>query len=210
MSIDSASTIQGSTSSTESIACGQTSHIRALDMFFCPASPTSEFWDTESQYNDESCRDKHAQDEIAVSPTTKTQPVFAPSDLEESDYSSSYGNGKENRPPAGLAFRIAIFDTCHRLEASGTVDNGRDKHVEMEFDLTLCKPIKIAISLSQSSPPDSSRRTKQCERRDHGGISGSVDTGFRVPERGWHSHEQGHKRQRIHKFRRSKRPTVEC
>ncbi|KAM4061790.1 hypothetical protein HRG_013358 [Hirsutella rhossiliensis] len=187
MSTDTTSTMQGNMSSTESIACGQTGHLRALDMLLCPTSPTSEFSDTESQFNSTNCRDRYPQDEIEVSPTQNIQPSFAPSDLEESDYSSFWGDDKENRPPTGLVFRVTVSDTCHRVEASGTVENGQGKQVEMELDLPLCKPVRITISISQSSPSDSSRHTRKCERRDHGGIYGG----------------------RIHKIRRSKQPAVE-
>ncbi|KAM4067712.1 hypothetical protein HRG_001558 [Hirsutella rhossiliensis] len=209
MSTDSPSTIQGNMSSTESTACGQTGHLRALDMLIRPASPTSEFSDTEGQYNDVSRRDKNAQDEIAGSPTANTQPVFAPSDLEDGGHCSSYDDGKENRPPAGLAFRVAVSDTRYRVEASGTVDNRQDRQVEMEFDLPLCEPVSITISLSKSSPSGASRHTRQYKRRDYDGNSRSVDTEFRASERRWQNHGQGHKRQRIHKSRKSKRLVVE-
>ncbi|KAM4061051.1 hypothetical protein HRG_012959 [Hirsutella rhossiliensis] len=115
MSTNSASTIQQDASpfNTESVACGQTGHLPALDRLLRPTSPTSEVWDTETQYNGVDRRDEQAQGEIAESPTADAYPVLAPIDLQDS---SSCSDGKENSPP-GLVFQVAVSDTCHPVDA---------------------------------------------------------------------------------------------
>ncbi|KAM4063246.1 hypothetical protein HRG_013824 [Hirsutella rhossiliensis] len=179
MSTDSASTTQEDASPfhTELVACGQTGHLRALDRILRPASPTSEVWDTETQYNSVGHRDEQAQGEIAESPTAEAHPVLAPSHLHDS---SSCSDGKENRPP-GLVFQVAVSDTCHRVEANGSIDSGQDEQIELEFGF-----------------PSSQACSNHLE-----------DAWLRSPEQRWQAPRQRHRRQRVQKFRRSKRPAVE-
>ncbi|KAM4066713.1 hypothetical protein HRG_000763 [Hirsutella rhossiliensis] len=205
MTTESPSTIQGDMSSfaAESIALGQTGHLRDLDMLLRPASPTSEVWNSESQYNDACRRKKYTPDETAESPTVKAQTVFAPSNLDGSGYFSSRDDDKENCPP-GLVFQVAVSDTCHRVEANGTIDSGHDQQVEMEFGFPVRMPVKVTIQLSQCSPPSSSRNTRQRDQRNHDGNSE-----IRTSERRRQTSGPGHKRQRIYNIRRNKRPVME-
>ncbi|KAM4063597.1 hypothetical protein HRG_011307 [Hirsutella rhossiliensis] len=145
MSTDSASTTQEDESplDTKSVSCGQTGHLRALDRLLRPASPTSEIWDTETQYNGAGRRDEQAQGEIAESPTAEAHPVLAPSHLHDS---SSCSDGKENRPP-GLVFQVAVSDTCHRVEANGSIDSGQDEQIELKFGFPLRKPVQITLRM---------------------------------------------------------------
>ncbi|KAM4066679.1 hypothetical protein HRG_012135 [Hirsutella rhossiliensis] len=145
MSTDSASTIQEDASlfGTESVTCGQTGHLRALDRLLRPASPTWEVCDTETQYNGAGRCDEQAQGEIAESPAADAHPVLAPSDLHDS---SSCSDGKENCPP-GLLFQVAVSDTYHRVEANGSIDSGQDERIELGFGLPLRRPVQITLKM---------------------------------------------------------------